>query len=125
MKNQRKDEEFITPMSVFIYKNLVFKKETGNLCTVGAENGTLGTGSILPKTFKGQINIPPYAIDSSGKYFRVRKLGQYAFRGFDQLKSITLPQTLEVIRVDSLWGTSIEHLFIPASVEIQIGRAHV
>ena len=62
------------------------------------------------------INIPSYiSINNQKKIVTI--LANYCFKNKINLRSVSIPNTIKVIGIDSFWNTAVTTLIIPSSVE--------
>ena len=101
----------------FSYGDFYFQITGANTCRIGINNSKDANGPISEKEYKGPAVIPSIAVDSTNKKYIVRETSRSCFRNCQSLVFITLPETLRFIGWDTFYGTSIETLVIPKSVE--------
>lgn len=73
--------------------------------------------------YKGSITIP-YSVTYNGKSYKVTSIGNYAFRGCKNLKSISISSNVKTIKGDAFSGcTMLESVSIPSSLTAIGNRA--
>ena len=105
-------------MSKFSFGKLNFSPLTSEACKVGWDESTEGNGAKEGKNIKGKIVIPSVAKDyENNKTYFVTELGKFSFRNCAEITDVILPDSLQAIRHDSFYNTSITKIFVPMSVK--------
>ena len=101
-------------LSAFIYENIEYEQLTET---------TAGTMSLTTATYKnghnvlnvsGDVVIPSTVYDTDGTAYTVTQIGAYGFRGNNQITSLTLPETLDLIKNYAFYScTGLKELVLP------------
>ncbi len=67
--------------------------------------------------YSGDVVIPE-TVEYNGKIFVIAVIKNSAFRGCWDLQSVSLPSTVETIRSEAFYNTSLKSLVLPASVKL-------
>ena len=105
-------------MATFVDGDFVFQEITYNTCRIGMLNNQEGNCVSENLEYSNPAIIPNTAVNkATGRRYKVVETSKFCFKKCTKLKSVTLPNTLEIIEWDTFYATSISNILIPKSVK--------
>lgn len=99
----------------FTFGDFYFETIDDYTCRIGNSSGLKPNAPVVGKLLSGHLKIPHFAIYNN-KYYTVTQTSKYCFREC-AITSVSIPNSIISIELDTFWGTSISYIYIPVSVK--------